>query len=303
VQVLNLSGIETIAGGGNHSLALANDGTVWAWGQNLFGQLGDGTNADRSTPVQVPNLSGATAVAAGTAHSLALKANGTVLAWGSNAFGQLGDGTTVPRNIPAQVQNLSEIQTIAAHSGHNLALRTSGFVQAWGWNARGQLGDGTTIDRPFPVQVSNLILSGVTSVAAGLSHSLAQGAPLTELTVHKILVHPDHNYLRLFNLTIDGVVVAANINAGSTGPHLVSPGNHKVSETGGTNTPLGAFHTEIGGHCAADGTVSVAMGDSKTCTITNYDNFGGCRSGRICCEAGNGTQGCLVCSLAGAGCP
>jgi hypothetical protein len=121
--------------------------------------------------------------------------------------------------------------------------------------------------------------------------------------VNKVLVHPDHNHLRLFNLRIDGVTVAANINSGPTGPHFVSPGNHTVGETGGTNTPIGAFHTVIGGDCAANGTVSLALGDSKTCTITNFDNLGGCDRDEVCCEGGSGTEGCIVCSEVGAGCP
>ena len=74
----------------------------------------------------------------------------------------------------------------------------------------------------------------------------------------------------------------------------MSEGNHTVSETGGTGTPLGAFFTAIGGDCAADGTVNLALGDNKMCTITNFDNAGGCASGRICCEPGDGEQGCLV---------
>jgi len=83
----------------------------------------------------------------------------------------------------------------------------------------------------------------------------------------------------------------------------VSPGNHTVSETGGTGTPLGAFGTVIGGDCAANGAVSLALGDQKTCTITNYDHVGGCPSQAICCEPGDGTQGCLLCSKPRHGCP
>jgi subtilisin family serine protease len=116
------------------------------------------------------------------------------------------------------------------------------------------------------------------------------------LTVNKILVHPDHNHLRLFNLQIDGVTVRANVNGGSTGPQLVNPGTHRVGETGGTGTNIFEFHTVIGGDCAPDGTVSLALNESKTCTITNFDNLGGCPSGRICCEPGDGEDGCLVCS-------
>lgn len=123
------------------------------------------------------------------------------------------------------------------------------------------------------------------------------------LTVNMSLVHPDHNHLRLFNLLIDGVVVRANINGGGTGPQEVSPGIHRVSQTGGTGTPIGAFHVVIGGDCAPDGTVNVAPGQSKTCTITNFDNFGGCPTQRRCCEPGNGEQGCRLCVAANQQCP
>ena len=219
--------------------------------------------------MQVSNLSGlsgATAIAAGFKHSLALKTDATVWAWGQNSDGQLGDGTNDDRPFPLQVSNLSEVTAIAAGDSHSLALKTDGTVWAWGNNDDGQLGDGTIQDRATPVQVRDL--SDVTTIAAGGMHSLAQRVPLTQLTVQKILVHPDRNRLRLFNLRIDGVTVAANINAGTTGPHLVSPGNHTVGETGGTNTPIGAFHIVIGGDCADNGIVSLALGDNKTCTIT-----------------------------------
>jgi hypothetical protein len=103
-----LSASMAIAAGGFHSLALKGDGTVWAWGYNRDGQLGDGTTTNRTTPVQVSGLSGVTAIAAGTHHSLALKGDGTVWAWGGNWYGQLGDGTTTNSTTPVQVSGLSE---------------------------------------------------------------------------------------------------------------------------------------------------------------------------------------------------
>ena len=132
MQVQNLSGITAIAAGSSHSLALKTDGTVSAWGANGVGQLGDGTNDDRSTPVQVQNLSRATAVAAGTGHSLALTTDGTVLAWGLNTVFQLGDGTATSRPTPAPVQNLSGATAVAAAGSlHSLALKTDGTSWAW----------------------------------------------------------------------------------------------------------------------------------------------------------------------------
>jgi alpha-tubulin suppressor-like RCC1 family protein len=123
VQVSGLSGVQDIAGGAEHTLALKDDGTVWAWGSNHLGQLGDATNPDYSnTPVQVSGFSGVQAIAAGSYHSLALKNDGTVWAWGWNEYGQLGDATNTDSNTPVQVSGLSGVQDIAGGGGHSLAL-------------------------------------------------------------------------------------------------------------------------------------------------------------------------------------
>jgi alpha-tubulin suppressor-like RCC1 family protein len=312
VQVQNLSGITAIAGGDDHSLALKSDGTVWAWGDNNFGELGIGTadTAAHPTPMQVQNLSGIKAIAAGSHHSLALKNDGTVVAWGFNNLGQLGIGTADtdahPTPVPVGVlpHQLSDVTAIAAHGGDSLALRSSGFVQAWGWNNVGQLGDGTTLDRAFPVQVEQL--SGTMAIAAGTGHSLAIGTltqptQLSQLTVVTSLEHPNIHSLPRFNLQIDGNTARANVTEGSTGPQSVSPGNHMVGETEGTGTNLSIFHIVIGGACAADGAVSLGPGESKSCTITNFDNTGNCSG--TCCEPGEGTDGCKKCVIPPQQCP
>jgi alpha-tubulin suppressor-like RCC1 family protein len=166
---LRLFGMVAVAAGDAHSLALRQDGRVFAWGSNEFGQLGDGPQPHRR-PVLVRGLEGATAVAAGARHSLALR-NGTVLAWGDNADGQLGDGTIVNRDRPVAVSGLGEVIAVAAGDAHSLALRQDGRVFTWGSNEFGQLGDGTTDSRPQPEAVPQL--SGVVAIAAGGSHSLA----------------------------------------------------------------------------------------------------------------------------------
>jgi hypothetical protein len=173
VQVRNLSDVQAVAGGWLFSLALKNNGTVWGWGSNAAGQLGDGTISNqRNTPVQVSNLSDVQAIDAGTVHSLALKNDGTVWAWGRNAEGQLGVGTfDFFYTTPVQVSNLSDVQAIAAGDRYSLALKNDGTVWAWGSNDEGQLGDGTSTSSNTPVQVSGL--SDVQAVAGGWSHSLA----------------------------------------------------------------------------------------------------------------------------------
>jgi len=164
-----LTGVTAISALGAHSLALKSDGTVWAWGSNTHGQLGDGTTTDSPTPVQVSSLTGVTAVATGENHSLALKSDGTVWAWGNNANGRLGDGTTTDRLTPVQVSSLTGVSSITAGNYHSVALKSDGTVWAWGQNNDGQLGDGTTTDRLTPVQV----LTGATAIAAGNYHSVA----------------------------------------------------------------------------------------------------------------------------------
>lgn len=160
-----------VSAGLNHSISLKSDGTLAVWGNNYFGQLGDGTTTDRLTPKALTGLSNVTAVAAGLYHSVALKSDGTVIAWGNNYYGQLGDGTATNRLTPVAVPGLTQVIAVAAGFYHSVAVKSDGTVVAWGNNYYGQLGDGTTTNRLKPVAVSNL--TNVAKVAAGLYHSVA----------------------------------------------------------------------------------------------------------------------------------
>src|SRR5258708_1760631 len=102
-QVTSLTGVAAVAGGEIHSLALKGDGTVWAWGYNGEGELGNRSNANSNVPVQASVLAGVMAIAGGYYHSLALKSDGTVWAWGYNPDGELGNGSNVDSNLPVQV--------------------------------------------------------------------------------------------------------------------------------------------------------------------------------------------------------
>ena len=123
-QVSGLNGIVDIAGGDYHLLAVKSDGTVWAWGANYYGQLGDTTSINTGVPVQVSGLTGVVAIAAGKDHSLAVKTDGTVWSWGYNYYGQLGDNSTVNRNIPVQVSGLTGVSAVSASNYYSLAIRT-----------------------------------------------------------------------------------------------------------------------------------------------------------------------------------
>jgi len=170
--VRGLTGIIAISARGYRTVALRNDGTVWAWGYNVGGELGDGTYTNRNTPVQVRDLTDVKAISAGELHTVALKNDGTVWAWGKNYYGQFGDGTTTNRETPVQISGLSDFRTISAGAFNTVAIKNDGTVWAWGLNSSGQLGDGTTMDSNIPVQVNDL--TDVIAISAGfVSHAVA----------------------------------------------------------------------------------------------------------------------------------
>lgn len=167
-----MDGVKQVSTGGGHTLVLKEDGTVWAWGNNHYGQLGNGTNKYSDKPVQVLNLNDIIAVSAGYDHSLALKMDGTVFSWGANYSGQLGNGTDINSNVPVPVLNLKDIVSISASScyWHNLALDKDGFVWAWGENEYGQIGNG--YDKYVKVP-ERLELNNILSLSCYSRHTLA----------------------------------------------------------------------------------------------------------------------------------
>ena len=173
VQVAGVQGFTSVAGAYGHTCALKSDGSVWCWGNNQSGQLGNNTkNHGEKSPVQASGMSGATVVTAGYVHTCAAKGDGSLSCWGGNAGGQLGIGTGPDKTTPVQVSGLSEVITVAASSGHHTcAVKTNGTVWCWGPNHAGQLGDGTKEARLTPVQVIGM--SDTASVAAGDSHTCA----------------------------------------------------------------------------------------------------------------------------------
>jgi RHS repeat-associated protein len=162
-----------VAAGDGHSLALRGDGTVWTWGANFDGQLGDGTTTERHAPVQAAGgLTGITSIAAGANHSLAVKSDGSVWGWGNNDDGELGIGNTTRQSAPTQMATLSNATAVAGGDFHSLVLQRDGTVWGTGNNSTGQLGDGTTTNHSSPIQTAGG-LSGIVAVSAGSYHSLA----------------------------------------------------------------------------------------------------------------------------------
>ena len=195
---------KAVAAGEAHTLAIRSDGSLWAWGFNSNGQIGDGTTGTtRTSPVKIGTATNWIAVAAGDAHSMALKTTAPqIMTWGQNAYGQLGLGTAIPTGVnpnygvvladavvpTAPTKAITVVSganvisaiaftglpwtAIAAGGAHTLAIKQDQTLWAWGSNSDGQLGDGTTtnaVDGPIPVGVGKRWLA----VAAGRYHSLA----------------------------------------------------------------------------------------------------------------------------------
>jgi alpha-tubulin suppressor-like RCC1 family protein len=179
VQVTGLTGVTKISAGENFSLALRSDGTVWAWGVNQFGQLGNGTTANSAVPVQVAGLSDVTGIAAGGLFAAATRTNGisavtSVWAWGDNSYGQLGDGTLTRHTIPKQVTGIGTVYIAGLTAGALFAavLGTDGSVWGWGSDDFGQLGDGSRPPVTRPVNTIG-VGSGITQLSAGWTFMLA----------------------------------------------------------------------------------------------------------------------------------
>lgn len=156
---------------GSHSLGLKADGSLWAWGSNGYGQLGDGTTKDSHSPVQIGSDKDWTHVFAGGSCSMALKTDKSLWGWGLNNNGQLGDGTTENRKTPVRIGSERDWAQIALGYNHSIALKSNRTLWAWGSNIYGQLGDGTNEERLFPKQIGASDTWIV--LAAGARHNLA----------------------------------------------------------------------------------------------------------------------------------
>ena len=178
VTVTGITSATAITAGYYHSCALLADTTVKCWGNNLGGQLGNGTNIDSNTAVTVTGITGATAITAGYYHSCALLADTTVKCWGSSGYGQLGNGTNIDSNTAVTVTGITGATAITAGYYHSCALLADTTVKCWGNNFFGGLGNGT------PPNSSNTAvtvtgITGATAITAGIYHSCALMADTT----------------------------------------------------------------------------------------------------------------------------
>ena len=158
-----------VSAGDTFSMAIKTDGSLWTWGYNTRGQLGNGKTdpAKMANPVPRRIMYDVTAVSAGYEYALAIKTDGSLWAWGKNDNGQLGDGTSTNRNAPVKI--MDGVSSVSAGYGHTMAIKTDGSLWTWGDNSDGALGDGTTTGRSSPVK----IMDGVKSISAGTLSGMA----------------------------------------------------------------------------------------------------------------------------------
>jgi uncharacterized protein YjdB len=173
--IVTVANWASVSAGSSHTVAIKTDGTLWAWGDNFSGQLGDGTTTNRHSPIQIGTDTNWASVSAGSTYTLAIKTDSTLWAWGWNSSGQLGDGTTTYRLSPIRVGNDNNWVSVSAGSGHSLAIKTDGTLWAWGANGSGQLGNGTADGILIIIRPPDRIGTDTNwaSVSAGSGHSLA----------------------------------------------------------------------------------------------------------------------------------
>ncbi len=135
---------------GAHTCAIVGSGEVWCWGDNAFGQLGNGTTNDSPTPVLAAGISDAIEITMGRWHVCALRGSGRVSCWGRNLYGEVGNGTAQVASSPVDV-GLTNVIAVGAGGFHSCAITETNQLSCWGLNTSGHLGDGTTVQRNAPV--------------------------------------------------------------------------------------------------------------------------------------------------------
>ncbi len=162
----------SVACGYSHNLALKSDGTLWGWGINNDGEIGDGTTSYRISPIQIDSSTNWISASCGTDHSVGLKSDGTLWTWGKNALSQLGDGTNNARRLyPLQIGTSTNWVSIACGANYTIALKSDGTLWAWGFSGSGALGNGTTSFINSPVQIGTS--NNWASIACGADHTMA----------------------------------------------------------------------------------------------------------------------------------
>ena len=237
-----------VAVGGGHTLAVGSDGSLWSWGLNDAGQLGDGTKSSRSAPYNVGG--GFARVSAGDRHSVALKSDGSLWTWGSNDRLQLGDGTSV-YSSPTPHQIDTAVVSVAAGEYHTVYVKADGSLLAFGYSSAGQLGDGTGTNRGQPVKIGD----GFASAAAGWSQSFALKAD------GALWAFGDNSSGQLDGTRANGAQLAVPVQV-ATGIAAVASGflHTLLVKADGTLAAWGSLGLTAGGTAALVGSSVTAVG-------------------------------------------
>jgi alpha-tubulin suppressor-like RCC1 family protein/alpha-beta hydrolase superfamily lysophospholipase len=171
-EAVTTSGNPNLASGAAHSCVIFRAGKVLCWGDNTYGQLGNGGTLPSDRPVLVSGITSAVAVATGDSHSCATLADGTLRCWGRNNSGQLGNSTTINSSSPVTVTGISTATAIATGGAHSCARLGNSTVKCWGYGLFSQLGNGSLGSSSSPVSVTGLTTA--TNIAAGTNHTCAR---------------------------------------------------------------------------------------------------------------------------------
>lgn len=252
VSVSGVSDAAAIAPGGSHMCIVTSAGGAKCWGANTSGQVGDGTNDTRTTPVDVSGLtSGVEALATGGLHTCAVTGAGGAMCWGHNADGELGDGTFLDSNVPVDVSGLtSGVAAIGLGYNHSCAVLDGGGVRCWGRNPYGQLGNGTTAPSALPVGV--LGLSGVSVDTDGDSctddaeirtvpTSQETGGRRSPLSFWDFFDTPDQNNVRNGTIDLFGDIFSVAYRFGANDASGTAAINRN-SDPFSTTLPIPAYH-------------------------------------------------------------
>jgi alpha-tubulin suppressor-like RCC1 family protein len=210
--------VATVALGNDHTCAIRGTGTVWCWGYNGWGQLGDGSTNARLALGQVRGITNAVEVAASGGSSFARLVDGTVVGWGLHyGAGELGDGSMVAqRTEPVAVVGLRDIVDLSGGWAHACAVGADGRVWCWGYNAYGQLGDGSTANRVAPGLVAGI--SDAVEVSAGYLHTCARlrsgAVSCWGYNVHGML-GDGTTATRLTPVAVSGISTAVEVTCGT----------------------------------------------------------------------------------------